>query len=114
MNEAMFYEKPMILTDTGASAEVIENSDIGILIENEYGDTLNLDCTLLDSTAYDKRKYDTSKNLAAAMENFADNREFWNEAGKKGLRKVIKLFNFDKIVQQYEDVFKATIENTKR
>jgi glycosyltransferase involved in cell wall biosynthesis len=111
MNEAMFYEKPMILSDTGASAEVIENSDIGILIENEYGDTLNLDSALLDSTAYDKRDYDTSKNLAAAMENFADNREYWKEAGKKGLRKVVKFLNFDKIVRRYEDVFKTTLEN---
>ncbi len=105
MNEAMFYGKPMILTRTGGAPEVIEGNDIGILIDNEYGDILNLDSTLLDSMAYKQRSFKTSTALAQAMLEFGNNKEHWKEAGMKGRRKFMERYDLRQIVKRYEDIF---------
>lgn len=105
MNEAMFYGKPMILTDTGASAEVINNNDIGILLKNEYGDITNLDSQKLDFLAYKQKRFNTAKDLALAMEKFADNRSYWEKAGKKGREKVIKDFDLKNTIKKYQEIF---------
>jgi glycosyltransferase involved in cell wall biosynthesis len=104
MNEAMFYEKPMILTNTGGSNEVIKNNDIGILIENEFGDIINLDSKILDNIGYNKRNFLTSKPLADSMIQFANNRDYWKEAGKLGKKKIIEKYNLKNIVLKYEDI----------
>ena len=105
MNEAMFYGKPMILTRTGGAPEVIEGNDIGILIDNEYGDILNLDSALLDSMAYKQRSFKTSTALAQAMLEFGNNKEHWKEAGMKGRRKFVERYDLRQIVKRYEDIF---------
>lgn len=105
MNEAMFYGKPMILTRTGGAPEVIEGNDIGILIDNEYGDILNLDSALLDSMAYKQRSFKTSTALAQAMLEFGNNKEHWKEAGMKGRRKLMERYDLRQIVKRYEDIF---------
>ena len=105
MTEAMYYGKPMVLTDTGGSSTVIENDDIGILVPNEYGASLNLYATYLDSLAHDVKTYKTSKILADAMMNFADNREYWKEAGKKGKIKVLEKYDLNKIIIETERIY---------
>jgi len=105
MNEAMFHGKPMILTDTGGASDVIIDNDIGILIPNEYGDVVNLDSALLDHLAYETKKYTITKKLVEAMCHFADHRQQWAEAGKKGRRKIDALYNFDNVVRVYERIF---------
>jgi glycosyltransferase involved in cell wall biosynthesis len=105
MNEAMFYEKPMILTDTGAAAEVIENNDIGILLDNEYGDILDLNHNKLDDVAYRRREFRTSSILADAMMQFANNREYWQAAGRKGKEKLMRHYDFANTVDTYEKIF---------
>jgi len=113
MNEAMYYGKPMILTDTGGSAEVIEGNDIGILISNEYGDITNLHCGLLDRLAYECREYSITDELVAAMIDFADNRERWQHAGLKGREKLISHYNFDEVILQYERIFIDILSSSK-
>jgi glycosyltransferase involved in cell wall biosynthesis len=105
MNEAMFYGKPMILTNTGGAAEVIENSDIGRLIEPEYGDFLNLDSASLDRLAYDQREYRIAQPLADAMIDFSSRKEYWKEAGAKGRKKIYDHYNLDDVVRHYEGIF---------
>ncbi len=105
MNEAMFHAMPMILTDTGGAAEVIENNDIGMLIPNEYGAVSNLHSQLLDELAYNRRTYSISDKLVAAMCNFADNREHWKKAGIRGRNKLLERYDFQDIVHAYERVF---------
>lgn len=105
MNEAMFYKKPMILTDTGGAAEVIENNDIGMLIPNEYGDVTNLDSKLLDNLAYEKREFKITQDLVTAMIEFADHRDYWLNAGKKGHDKIRANYDFSKVISQYESIF---------
>lgn len=105
MNEAMFYGKPMILTRTGAAEDVVENNDIGVLIDNEYGDSLALDAALLYDIAYHRREFGTAGQLAAAMADFADRRGYWRAAGERGHEKVVKKYDFDKTIDRYEQVF---------
>ncbi len=109
MNEAMYYEKPMILTDTGAAAQVIEGNDIGILVPNEYGDTVSLDSELLDRLAYETRNFKTSVDLSDAIESMANNREFWREAGKLGRQKILERYDFAKIQERYWDLYRALL-----
>ena len=106
MNEAMFYGKPLLMTNTGGAADVIENEDIGLLIENEYGDTGNLHSKYLDEMAYTQKEYNVSDQLAAGMINFASNKEYWMNCGKKGRDKIINLYDFDDVVEKYENVYK--------
>lgn len=101
MNEAMYYGKPMILSDTGGSSEVIDQEDIGILVPNEYGDVLNLDSALLDRIAYSPQDYKTAPLLAAAMIRFADQRLAWSKAGKRGHQKVVEQYDFSTVVDRY-------------
>jgi glycosyltransferase involved in cell wall biosynthesis len=105
MNEAMFYGKPMILTNTGGAAEVIENSDIGRLLEPEYGDFLNLDSASLDRFAYDQREFRIAQSLADAMIDFATHKEHWAQAGAKGRKKIYDHYNLDDVVRHYEHIF---------
>jgi len=105
MNEAMFYGKPMILTNTGGAAEVIENNDIGILIDNEYGNILNLNSKLLDDLAYNTRQFDISDKICEAMIEFADNKDKWLQSGIKGKEKIVKHYSFAEIVQRYEQLY---------
>jgi glycosyltransferase involved in cell wall biosynthesis len=114
MNEAMFYQKPMILTDTGASAEVIENNDIGILVPNEYGDTPNLNSRLLDELAYAPRSYKIAPVLADAMNQMASHREEWRERGLTGRRKIYERFDFSNIVKRYEEIIENVVEQKSR
>jgi glycosyltransferase involved in cell wall biosynthesis len=114
MNEAMFYEKPMILTDTGASAEVIENGDIGILIPNEYGDTAELDSVKLDQLAYAPRAYAITPHLGEAMETMADHRGEWAARGKRGRAKIYSSYDFADIVRRYEEVIEEVVREQRR
>ncbi|KAA1002565.1 glycosyltransferase family 4 protein [Paraburkholderia panacisoli] len=114
MNEAMFYGKPMVLTDTGASAEVIENDDIGILIPNEYGDTTELDSVTLDQLAYAPRAYTITSRLVEAMETLADHREEWAARGERGRAKIYSSYDFNDIVRRYEEVIEEVVREQRR
>lgn len=114
MNEAMFYEKPMILTDTGASAEVIEDDDVGILLPNEYGDTTELDSVTLDQLAYAPRAYTITPRLVEAMETMANHREEWAERGKLGRAKIYSSYDFREIVRRYEEVIEEVVREQRR
>ncbi len=82
MNEAMFYGKPMILTDTGGAAEVIEDDDIGLLLATEYDDLSSLDSARLDSLAYTPQaSYRLGRPLADAMLSFAAEPETLGRGG---------------------------------
>jgi glycosyltransferase involved in cell wall biosynthesis len=104
MNEAMFYRKPLILTDTGGASDVIENDDIGILLPTEYPALETLDGTALDALAYTPRAYRIAEPLAQAMIRFADGREHWARAGEIGRRKIYEHYDFRSIVPQYEEL----------
>jgi glycosyltransferase involved in cell wall biosynthesis len=102
MNEAMFYAKPLILTDTGGAAEVIEGNDIGVLLPTEYPDLTGLGSALLDELAYTPRDYRLTVPLADAMTAFADDRAHWAEAGRRARHKLYERYDFRAVVAAYE------------
>jgi glycosyltransferase involved in cell wall biosynthesis/GT2 family glycosyltransferase len=112
MNEAMFFGKPMILSDTGGSSEVIMDGDIGILLPNEYGAVSDLHSELLDDIAYNRRHFRTSAYLARAMLDFADNPGRWREAGLKGHQRLMENYDFVEVVRSYLPIFKDVIDST--
>ncbi|NEU14579.1 glycosyltransferase [Methylobacterium sp. BTF04] len=113
MNEAMFYEKPMILSRTGGAPQVIENNDTGIIVPNEYGDIGNLNSYVLDSIGYDRRRFETAPYLANAMTNFADNRESWKLKGKFARQKVLHKYGFSDVVQKYIQICRTVIRGSE-
>lgn len=110
MNEAMFFARPMILTDTGGAAEVIADDDVGVLIRNEYGDVTALDNVLLDRLAYDTRDFRIAGDLAAAMAQFADARTAWAEAGLRGREKLRTRYGLPAIAARHRAVLQAAAE----
>jgi glycosyltransferase involved in cell wall biosynthesis/2-polyprenyl-3-methyl-5-hydroxy-6-metoxy-1,4-benzoquinol methylase/predicted nucleic acid-binding Zn-ribbon protein len=102
--EAMLYGLPMILTDVGGSREIIEDNDIGIVIPNSYGDIINLNSSNF-CKLYEEERPANTEDLKAAMIAFYENREKWEEAGKKGIEKVRMRYNLNNIVHQYEALF---------
>jgi len=104
MNEAMHYAKPMILTDTGGAAEVIENNDIGILLPTEYPNFLSLNSDALDRLAYTPQQYRLTEPLANAMLEFAANRQKWRDAGRRGQAKVHERYGFDGVLHRYVEI----------
>ena len=102
MNEAMFYAKPLLLTDTGGAAEVIEGEDTGILLPTEYPDLLSLDGKLLDRLAYSPQPYRLTEPLAQAMIRMADDPAHWAEAGQRARRKLYERHDFRAVVAAYE------------
>lgn len=108
MNEAMFYAKPMILSDTGGASEVVENEDIGLVLDNEYGDVINLDSEMLDELAYSPRDYSTALNLANAMLRFVSDPLKWAEAGRLGHSKVVTRYDFSDVVARYIDIMQQS------
>jgi glycosyltransferase involved in cell wall biosynthesis len=113
MNEAMFYGKPMILTETGGAPEAIVDSDIGLLVPNEYGAVTNLDSYVLDQIGYEQRKFQTAPYLANAMCQFAENRSYWKEKGMKGHDKVVNNFNFSDVTDKYVALCKDVLSCQK-
>ena len=114
MNEAMFYAKPMVLSRTGGAPQVIENSDIGLLIPNEYGEITNLDSYSLDSIGYDRRKYHTAPYLANAMLKFADNRDYWRDRGEFARQKILENYDFSAIVEKYIKICAELITKSEK
>lgn len=112
MNEAMFFGKPMILSDTGGSSEVIKNNDIGILLPNEYGSIDRLHSELLDEMAYDRRHFRTAPFLARAMLDFSSDPECWREAGMRGHQRLLGNYNFIDVVRSYLPIFRDVMEGT--
>lgn len=109
MNEAMFFGKPMLLSDTGGASEVILDSDIGLLLPNEYGEVADLDSELLDDMAYNRRHFRTAPFLARAMINMAQDRDRWREAGKAGTRRVLEKYDFTDVVTSYFPIFESVL-----
>jgi glycosyltransferase involved in cell wall biosynthesis len=111
MNEAMAFAKPMVLTDTGGAAEVIEGDDTGILVGNEYGSVTALDAPLLDRLAYETRDFRTAEPLAAAMERLADAPAQWAEAGARGREKLLRRYRLDAVAARYAAVLRAAVRS---
>jgi glycosyltransferase involved in cell wall biosynthesis len=108
--EAMLIGLPMILTDVGCSREIINNKDIGIIIENAFGNILNLNLSNINDYYGEFRPSNTDL-LTNAMKDFIKNKYKWKKLGHNGREKVKNLYNLNNMIRSYEDLFINTFKN---
>ncbi len=102
--EAMYHSLPLLLTKVGGAEELIENQDIGILIENCCQEIFQI----TGSDLSDYSHLDSPKNtpeLIEAMLSLYRNREEWRERGKRGKAKVLSRYTWNQIIPRYEREF---------
>jgi len=80
--EAMAAEVPVVATKVGALPEIIQNGENGILIEPR-----------------------NSKAIVEAINLLLGNKDLIRRISKEGRKTVIKKFNLEKMLKQYEDLF---------
>ncbi|MGA2465981.1 MAG: glycosyltransferase, partial [Thermodesulfobacteriota bacterium] len=105
--EAMYFNLPIIMTDIGSARDIIEDNDIGIIVDNPYKDILLL--SFNDILELSKMK--SAKNLSElkkAMLTIYKNKELWKEEAKKGRDKILNEFSIERTVKRYEDIFVRT------
>ena len=112
MMEAMANGLPLILTKVGGATQVVENNDIGLLVDNRYPDVFGIDISTLDD--YRNELPPNIPSLKRAMLQFLKEKVYWKEAGLKGKRKVADQFDIRIIVNRYEALFHSVVAlNTK-
>jgi len=104
VSEAMFFGLPLILTRVGSAETVIDNGDVGTVIEPSYDDivSLNPDDLLRYCMEEDPRNV---LQLVEAMTDFYDRRVFWKKAGRKGRAKTLERYTLQFTAKRYEDLF---------
>lgn len=102
--EAMYHGLPLILTRTGGAEELVENGDIGILINNCFNEVTELNDESLCYYAHLDYPSNTG-DLVKAMLDLYRKREYWKEVGKKGRDKVLSRYTLDRILPIYEREF---------
>jgi glycosyltransferase involved in cell wall biosynthesis len=102
--EAMYFGLPLILTDIGSAKEIIENIDIGLLVENPYVDILDLSSQDLVNLSTVKMPSNIAQ-LKEAMLTMFKNKDYWKTKGEKGKDKIINKFNIQNMVERYEEQF---------
>ncbi len=107
MMEAMAYGLPLILTKVGGAAQVVENNDIGLLVDNRYPDVFGIERSALDN--YRNELPPNIPSLKRAMLQFLKEKAYWKEAGLKGKRKVADQFDIRIIVNRYEALFHSVV-----
>ena len=102
--EAMYHSLPLILTKVGGAEELIENQDVGIVIENCCEDLFQLSGTDLNYYSHLDFPQNTPE-LIEAMVNIYRNREEWKEKAKEGRRKVISHYTWNQVIPRYQKEF---------
>jgi len=111
--EAMYYELPLILTRVGGAEDLVDNDDIGLLIENCCEDPIQLkgsDWAFYSHLDYPKN----TPRLVRAMQEIYTHRQIWKEKAREGKAKVLSQFTLEKVIQEYEKEFVALAFDGKR
>lgn len=102
--EAMFYGLPLILTDVGGNGEIIQSVGNGLLVPTSYGDILRLDHRNLGKYCTEEDP-ENGVDLAKAMRDFCDRREYWKGRGERGREAVRERYRIQEVAKAYEDIF---------
>jgi glycosyltransferase involved in cell wall biosynthesis len=108
VTEAMFFGLPMILTDTGGAAEVIENGDLGIIVPAAYEDPLQISAANLWQSCTNR----APSNLPAiisAIEDFYQRRDYWKQQGRLGREKVLAHYDVRTIAARHRCIIDSTL-----
>jgi len=105
--EAMYLNRPMILSDVGGAREVIKNRDLGIIVKLPYPDILQLDLpTILTDYSSDSNLRHVP-SLVKAMKDMYLHRKHWSTKAQKGKQKIIDYFNANRVARDYIEIFKS-------
>ncbi len=111
--EAMYHSLPLILTKVGGAEELIEDQDVGILIENCCEDILQLSGGDLEYYSHLDSPRNTPELIKAILEIY-QNREIWKEKAKEGKRKVVSRYTWERLIPKYEKEFIALVLEKER
>lgn len=106
--EAMYFNLPLILSDTGSARDLISNSDIGIIIPNPYRNLEKLDCDSINRIAYDKRPGNL-EYLLRAMADMMENAPVWRGKCEYSKERVINCLSVDRMADAYSRFFSQVI-----
>ena len=112
VNEGMSVGLPVILSDTGAAAELIIDNDCGFLVQQPFGQVGNLNSDLLDQLSYSPQSYTTAKYFAEAMVFLSRNRETAKEMGRLGREKIETLYSEETWVNGVLEILKKVLGKT--
>lgn len=108
--EAMLCEKPLILTNTGAARDFINNNDIGIIIKHAFRDVQNL---LIENIIKDNKNqhyhFENVDDIIKAMETIYLNKDYWLERAKAGKDKIKSKFNVTRVRQEYFKLYEGRL-----
>lgn len=98
--EAMLQELPLILTDVGGAGEVIQHSDIGIIVPAAYEDPLQVNASNLAQYSRERSPRNLEALVAAIRTIYAD-RDDWRQKGKLGRQKVVRCYDYEKVADRH-------------
>lgn len=108
--EYMFFGLPQILTNVGAARDIIDNSDIGIVIDEPIkSESLSNDTIEINGK---NPSLHAIESLASAMEDMIRNKDEWKKKGLKATEKIDQ-FLFNSVLDKYvSNIQKLTLNDT--
>ena len=106
MTEAMFLQKPMIISDVGGAKDAVENNDIGIVVRHAFDDLQKLNLhQIIENNKEEKYHFNNAQEIINAMEDMFLNKEVWTEKAKGGRIKVVERFNTKEVCGNYLNLY---------
>ncbi|KJR42175.1 Glycosyl transferase, group 1 domain protein [Candidatus Magnetoovum chiemensis] len=105
--EAMYCSLPLIVTDIGSARDIIEDNDIGIIINNAYDDIVALNLLSIKNRSKENRA-NNLEMLKSAMVEMFNNKDIWKQRSTLGKDKIINNFTIEKMLARYEETFIET------
>jgi O-antigen biosynthesis protein len=106
--EAMYAGLPLILSDIGSAREIIEDSDIGLIIPNSYQQIVDLQWQDLAKIG-NREKPENLKHLVKAMSEIYLERDNWRKRGIRGIEKIIGRYDISKMIEMYQQSYLEAI-----
>jgi glycosyltransferase involved in cell wall biosynthesis len=112
LTEALYYKKPIIITNVGSAKDIVYQSDIGIVVNNAFDDILLFDLKNLISLSYNIKMKNLCE-IVSAMEIIYNNFDEWKEKSQYGYMKIITRYNISNMITSYEKKFLNLMNETK-
>ncbi len=107
--EAMYAQLPMILSDIGSARDVINDSDIGIIVDNPYNDVSDIspkDVHNFYTNDKNIKNIDSIKNAMVAMYR---NHTTWRKKALQGRKKIKEKYTVENMSKQYDKLYKELL-----
>ena len=113
LGEALYSQLPVIVTDVGSGPELVEDHDLGLVIQNAVD--------LFDREAVWEIVFQTDPDLpefvdrlAIAIEDLYCNYDAWKKKAQAGREVIVQQFSIEAMARRYEDIFIDAVRQRKR